>query len=142
MVDECHVLLPASNMVAPDEWVRAIRAEGFCLELDTRYDPTEEEGVFGYRPCLCLGREVGFELSYARRADDPEWFSEWDGQWPEASQYDFCVSLGLRHEGDAVLVAGAVLAKITGGVYFAVDLPLSTDEAMAAAREADARLRQ
>lgn len=135
-MDSCHVLLRQKDMVSPVQWAEAILKEGFNLEIDTSYELDDDNGVFGYRPCKLNQTDVGFELSYISRHEDPDWFDEWDDCFEEAYQYDFCVSLSLCDESPAVLIAGAVLAKITGGVYFDIDEPMDTDDALEMARDA------
>jgi hypothetical protein len=56
-----------------------------------------------------------------------------------SKNYNFCVSLGTSDDSPAVITAGAVLAKLTGGVYFDVDEPLDTEHALKLAHEQAAR---
>lgn len=140
-MDECHVLLKKEKMPSPLEWAKAIQEEGFGLELDTSFDPNQES-IFGYRPCFFYGKEVGFELTYTSREEDPEWFEEWEDYVENSSNFDFCVSFGIRDDGESIQVAGAVLAKYTDGVYLDVDVPMSITDAMKAAIEADKQMKK
>lgn len=143
MSAECYVMTTNLKMSNPSQWANKIISEGFGLQLDTSYDP-KKESIFGYRPCKYYNLEVGFELSYITRSSDREWFEEWEEEFEVIKSCDLCVIFSCFCEQDveAAMVAGAVLAKASEGIYFDVDEPMKLEDVMDAARNIDAKMKK
>lgn len=130
-----NVFLRDAHVPTVNEWNAAIKAEGFDLILES-FDLRSEDG---YRPATLKGKESGFE-----------WYLSPIATAEEHPQYPFKAHVGdcdLRaqlcftshaEEEKVASIAGAVLAKLTGGYYWDAETDnrfLQADEAIAAARK-------
>src|SRR6185295_16852600 len=109
-----QVFLRDKRLPTVAEWNAAIKAEGFDLVLDPFDIRTED----GYRPAMLHGQETGFE-----------WYLSPIASLEELPGFPFKAHIGdsdLRaslsfssqaNEDVASAVAGAVLAKLSGGYY-------------------------
>jgi len=126
------VMLKKEKMPSPQEWSNAIKESGYGLQIDTGYDPSSESS-FGFLPCKYYDAdEIGYELDYVSRSEMPEDFEEWDSEFDAVRECDFAVLFGVYEDDDvnAAWVAGSVLAKISGGLFFDVDEPVELTEAL------------
>ena len=112
---ELHVFLRDSSVPTVGEWQRAIREAGFDLLLDTSLRLREDTG---FSPTVYRGREAGFE------------FDLWPASEIAATYPDAASRIGERDmaanfrwgsdltECAAAVIAAAVLARLTDGVFF------------------------
>lgn len=130
-----QVFLRDANIPTVNVWNAATKAEGFDLILES-FDLRSDDG---YRPATLKGGESGFE-----------WYLSPVATAEEQPQYPFKAHIGdcdLRaqlcftwyaDEEKAASIAGAVLAKLTGGYYWDAETDnhfLQGDNAIAAARK-------
>ncbi|MDB6027795.1 MAG: hypothetical protein JWM68_4018 [Verrucomicrobiales bacterium] len=136
MSSAVQVFLHDARVPTVDEWNAAIKAEGFDLVLDSS-DLRDDDG---YLPALLKGQESGFEwyLSDVTTAEeDPQFpFKAFIGDCDRKAQLCFT---SHADEDVTASIAGAVLAKLTGGYYWDPETDrkfLRGEEAIAAARTA------
>ena len=145
MSDSITVFLNKKNMPTAKEWANAIEKEGFGLKIDTSYEEEENnDGFYGFRPCKYYDLEdVGYELDILMREENLEDFEEWDEMFPEVKQYDSAVIFGVYNEYDAytAMIAGCVLAKISGGIYFDLDEPVDLKKLCLQCKDIDYKLK-
>jgi len=145
MSNSITVFLNKKNMPTAKEWANAIEKEGFGLKIDTSYEEEENnDGFYGFRPCKYYDLEdVGYELDILLREENLDDFSEWDEMFSEIKQYDSAVVFGVYSEYDsyASMVAGCVLAKISGGIYFDLDEPVDLNELCLQCKDIDHKLK-
>jgi hypothetical protein len=101
-------------MLKPMEWSRAIREEGFPLELDTDFDPVEHTG---FLPCKYEGAAAGFEYFFGEVAEmelEPEIVEELEGRDVAVT---FTTHSDLR-ELVSASIAAAVLCARADGLFF------------------------
>jgi len=146
MSDSIFVMLKKENMPTAKEWSDKIKSEGFGLEIDTSYEEEENSnGIYGFRPCKYYNvDDIGYELDILSRDENQEDFEEWNEEYPELKQYDLAVIFGIFEEDDAVAatVAGAVLTKMSEGVFFDIDEPVEIDDLYSMAKKMDADMKQ
>jgi hypothetical protein len=96
------------------QWNDALRAEGFDLVIDP-FDLLQEDG---YRPAMLCGHEVAFDWLFYKSFD----LDEEDAPFisPHIGDRDVRTDLDGKEEGEELAgrIAGAVLAKITNGLYW------------------------
>lgn len=145
MSDSITVFLSKKRMPKAKEWASAIEKERFGLKIDTSYEQeTTNDGIYGFRSCKYYELEdVGYELDILLREENLEDFEEWDKMYPEVKQYDLAVVFGVYSEHDvyAAIVAGCVLAKISGGMYFDIDEPVDLNELCLQCKDTDYKLK-
>lgn len=145
MSDSVFVMLKKEKMPTAIEWAEEIKKEGFGLEIDTSYEQeADSDGIYGYRPCKYYDIEdIGYELDILSREENSTDFEEWDEEFTGVRVCDLAVIFGVYEENDvyAAMVAGAVLAKMTGGIYFDVDEPIELNELYKMAREVNSKLK-
>jgi len=130
-----QVFLQAANLPTVDAWNAAIKAEGFDMVLD----PFDLRIDDGYRPAILSGEESGFE-----------WYLSDVARLEELPKFPFKAHIGdcdlqallcftsYAHEDVTSSIAGAVLAKLSGGYYWDPETDnrfLRGDDAIAAARK-------
>lgn len=135
-------MLKKEKMPRATEWAEQIKKEGFGLKIDTSYEEekNDRDGIYGYRPCFYYNvDEIGYELDIILREQEAEDFQEWDDEFPEVKKFDLAVIFGIYEEDDAncAMVAGAVLAKMTDGIYFDVDEPMPINKLYRQCKEID-----
>lgn len=129
-----RVFLDPARMPSTTEWARAIRAEGFAMDLDVNFDP---ETFSGFLPCVHQGHPSGFEYFYqspaapsdARRAAD------------QTCEVAFVTHSDLR-ELVAGMIASGVLALLSDGVVWSDESgeSFSARDAVELARETEREL--
>src|SRR5438128_1170303 len=130
-----QVFLRDSKVPTVGDWNAAIKTEGFDLVLD----PFDLRTDDGYRPASLKGEESGFEWYLSQVAAMEE--------MPERSVKPFIGDCDLKaqlcftsyaNEETTSAIAGAVLAKLSGGYYWdpeTDDRLLQGNDAIAAARK-------
>jgi len=146
MSEQVPVFIKKEDMPTAKEWARAIRSEGFGLELDTTWDKQKNrDGDYGYRSCSYYKlKNVGFELDIINRIDDPEYFEDFEEIDSNVKNFDLCVSFGIYREVDAMAseIARTILVKMAGdGIYFDLDQPIPINEALIICKEIDNEIR-
>jgi hypothetical protein len=130
-----QVFLQDSKVPTVGDWNAAIKAEAFDLVLN----PFDLRADDGYRPAFLKGEESGFEWylsQVATMAEMPERPAK-----PLIGNCDLRAQLcftSYANEEAASAIAGAVLAKLSGGYYWdpeTDDRFLQGDDAVAAARK-------
>lgn len=132
-----QVFLRNEKLPSVQTWNEAIKAEGFDLVLDP-FDPRTEDC---FRPAILKGQETGFEwflLPVAKIKEDQHYQVK-----THIEDCDLLADLGTASPLDeevAAKIAGAVLAKMTGGFYLDAEggdiVFLRGDAAIADARKA------
>lgn len=130
-----QVFLRDAHIPTVNKWNAAIKAEGFDLILESFGLQSDD----GYRPAMLKGEESGFEwcLSPVATAEEqPHFpFKLHIGDCDLRAQLCFT---SYADEEKAAAIAGAVLAKMTGGYYWDAETDnrfLQGDAAIAAARK-------
>ena len=121
-------------MPSVDAWNAAIRSEGFDVVLDS-FDPLTDDC---YRPAYFKAEESGFEWCLsagARLSEVPGYpFKAFIGDSDVRAELCFT---SYANEAVTSAVAGAVLAKLSGGYYWDPETDkrfLRHDDAISAAR--------
>jgi hypothetical protein len=135
MGDAIQVFLKAADIPTVDEWNSAIKAEGFDLILDL-FDLRIDDG---YRPAMLKGAESGFEwyLSPVATAEELPQFP-FKAHIGECDFKAVLIFTSYADEDVAASIAGAVLAKLTGGYYWNPETEnkfLQGNDALVAARK-------
>jgi hypothetical protein len=130
-----QVFIRDSRVPTVADWNAAIMAEGFDLVLD----PFDLRTDDGYRPASLKGEESGFEWYLSQVATSEELpafpFKAFIGDCDLKAQLLFT---SYANEDVASSIAGAVLAKLSGGYYWDPETDrrfLQGDDAIAAARK-------
>ena len=133
MSTDIQVFLQDSRVPTADDWNAAIKTEGFDLVLD----PFDLRADDGYRPAFLKGEESGFEWYLSKVATMEEMpgfpFKAFIGDCDLKAQLCFT---SYANEEVASAIAGAVLAKLSGGYYWDPETDnrfLQGDDAIAAA---------
>ena len=146
MSDSVFVMLKKENMPTAKEWADEIKKEGFGLEIDVTYEEERDvDGIYGFRPCKYYNLEdLGYELDILSREENSEDLEEWDEEFDEVKGCDLAVIFGIYEENDAyaAMVAGYILAKLTGGIYFDIDEPIELEELEKLCRAIDEKLKK
>ena len=114
-----EVFLHEVDIPTVDEWNAAIKAEGFDLVLDP-FDTRCSD--FGYEPAALKGEESGFEwyLTPVAKAEEVPRFPFKAHIGDCDLKADLCFT-SYADEDVASSIAGAVLAKMTGGFCRGLD---------------------
>ncbi len=116
---ENTVFMEKGKLPSPQEWLDAIRSNGFEMDMDTDFDPITHEG---YIPCKYKGKDAGFEY-WAEEVDFNEFLEEGTLTREEADELgdrSFMVTLVTRgdfRELITAMIAAAVLCEMTDGLY-------------------------
>jgi len=116
---ENTVFMEKGKLPSPQEWLDAIRSNGFEMDMDTDFDPITHEG---YIPCKYKGEDAGFEY-WAEEVDFNEFLEEGTLTREEADELgdrSFMVTLITRgdfRELITAMIAAAVLCEMTDGLY-------------------------
>ncbi len=137
-----QVFLRNARLPSIDQWNAAIKAEGFDVVLD----PFELRSDDGYLPAFLNGEESGFEWylsSVAESEESPDYlFKAFVGNCDLIAQLCFT---SLANEEVTSAIAGAVLAKLSGGYYWDPETDkrfLQGNDAIVAARRIAAQKAQ
>ena len=116
---ENNVFMVRENMPSPQQWLEAIKSQGFEMDMDTDFDVVEHEG---FLPCKYKGQDAGFEY-YAEDVDIKELLEDGLLSDDEARQLGtrvFLVSL-ITHsdfrEYMTSMIASGVLCSISDGMF-------------------------
>jgi len=145
MSDSIFVMLKKENMPSAKIWAEQLKKDGFYAFIDTTWEDEKDlEGVYGFRPCKYYNLEdIGYELDILSRNDNLEDFEEWDDEFPQVKELDLAVVFGVRNEHDRYIatIAAAVLAKMSNGIYFDVDIPMEIDSIYKICNEIDEKVK-
>jgi len=116
---ENNVFMVRDNMPTPQQWLAAIKSQGFEMEMDTDFDVEEHEG---FLPCKYKGVDAGFEY-YAESVDIAEFLEDdllTDEEARQLGNRTFLVSL-ITHsdyrEYMTSMIASAVLCSLADGMF-------------------------
>jgi len=145
MSDSIFVMLNKENMPAAEVWAEQLKKDGFYAFIDTTWEEEKDsDGSYGFRPCKYYNLEdIGFELDMLSREKNIEDFEEWDDAFPQVKEFDLAVVFGIRSEYDSYIatIAAAVLAKMSNGIYFDVDVPMEIDSIYKICKEIDEKVK-
>lgn len=115
-----NVFLSRDTLPEAGEWQEQIRSLGFSLMIDTDFALQQ---FSGFLPCRLNGEQVGFEYSC-----DPLEDTMFDPEDPDVAARlggrETCVGFSASTAGGdiaAAVIASACLAKMCGGVLWAID---------------------
>ncbi len=112
---EVQVYLDPQKMPSPEQWQAAIRERGFDVMIDTDFDPWEHTG---FLPGEYDGEEAGFEYFAGRLSADE---TRRAGVPAGLSACIDLVTHGDEAEWYSSIIAGAVLAEMTQGIFDQTD---------------------
>ncbi len=108
------VFLDRSSMPSPADWAKAIRSNGFDLDMDSDFDPAS---FSGFLPCKYGGSDAGFEL-FTEDVSGSELDEDVAAQIAHRDpRIDFVTHSDLRELATA-MVASGVLCAISDGVLW------------------------
>ncbi len=115
---ENSIFMVREKLPSPQEWLDAIRSNGFEMDMDIDFDPVAHEGFI---PCKYKGEDAGFEY-WAEQVDIKEFLEEGMLTQEEANELgdrSFMVTLVTRSDFRELMtsvIAAAVLCEITDGM--------------------------
>ena len=130
------VFLVRANLPTRDAWVRAIKHDGFTLELASSFDPATADG---YVPCTHVAAEAGFEYLMAT-ADDYLVEQDLTKVREHLDGRDTAISFVTRSSAadlNAATIAAAVLATVADGLFWSDEAGEFLDDPLALARDLD-----
>lgn len=120
------VFLNRSSMPSPADWAKAIRSNGFDMEMDSDFDPAS---FSGFLPCKYGASDAGFEL-FTEAVSDSELDEHVAAQIGRRdTRIDFVTHSELRELATS-MIASAVLCAISDGVLWETE----ADEIIPASR--------
>jgi hypothetical protein len=112
---ELYVCLQQARLPTVKAWEEALQAEGFDLTFDDEFALTDHSG---FLPVVHNGVDTGFEFYLDPLDDDALPYPEARSAASDCDQVAAFRLGGDERELAAALCASAVLAKMTGGVYY------------------------
>jgi len=143
---ENNIFMVRDKLPSPQEWIDAIKSNGFEMEMDTNFDVVEHEG---FLPCKYQGMDAGFEY-WTEEVDIDEFLEDEMLTQEEAKHLGnryFMVTLTTHsdfREYMTSMIAAAVLCELSDGMLAEGGEPpfISADKALTWAKDCEPEIQK